>query len=91
MRFDHGPAMEETRVQPLDHEDSLEKRMATYCNILAWRIPWTEEPGGLQSSSVQSLSHVQLFSTPWTAALQASLSITKSWSLFNLMSIELVI
>ena len=60
MRFDHGPAMEETRVQPLDHEDSLEKRMATYCNILAWRIPWTEEPGGLQSSSVQSLSHVRL-------------------------------
>ena len=90
MRFDHGPAMEETRVLPLDHEDSLEKRMATHCNILAWRIPWTEEPGGLESSSVQSLSHVRLFATPWTVALQASLSITNSWSLFKLVSIELV-
>ena len=41
-------------------------------------------------SSVQSLSHVQLFVTPWTAALEASLSITNSWSLLKLMSIELV-
>ena len=90
MRFDHGPAMEEIRVLPLDHEDSLEKRMATHCNILAWRISWTEEPGGLESSSVQSLSHVRLFATPWTVALQASLSITNSWSLFKLVSIELV-
>ena len=44
----------------------------------------------VQFSSVQSLSHVQLFATPWTAALQASLSITSSWSLPKLMSIELV-
>ena len=44
-----------------------------------------------QFSSVQSLSHVQLFVTPWTAACQASLSITNSWSLLKLMSIELVI
>ena len=43
-----------------------------------------------QFSSVQSLSHVQLFTTPWTAACQASLSITNSWSLLKLMSIELV-
>ena len=42
------------------------------------------------ASSVQSLSHVRLFVTPWTAALQASLSITKCWSLLKLMSIELV-
>ena len=47
-------------------------------------------PSAVQFSSVQSLSHVQLFATPWTAALQASLSITNSWSLFKLMSIELV-
>ena len=65
--------------------------MASHSNTLAWKIPWTEEPGGLQSSSVQSLSRVRLFVTPWTAAHQASLSITKSWSLFKLMSIELLI
>ena len=43
------PAMQETWVQPLGWEDSLEKGMATHSNILAWRIPWTEEPGGLQT------------------------------------------
>ena len=50
-----------------------------------------EESGGLQSSSVQSLSHVQLFVTPWTAAHQTSLSITNSWSLLKLLSIESVL
>ena len=43
------PAMQETRVQSLDWEDPLEKRMATHSGILAWRIPWIEEPGRLQS------------------------------------------
>ena len=43
------PAMQETRVPPLGREDLLEKEMATHSNILAWRIPWAEEPGGLQS------------------------------------------
>ena len=43
------PAMQETRVQSLGQKDSLEKGMATHSSILAWRIPWTEEPGGLQS------------------------------------------
>ena len=43
------PAMWETWVQSLGWEDSLEKGMATHSSILAWRIPWTEEPGGLQS------------------------------------------
>ena len=42
------PAMWETRVQPLGLEDPLEKEMATHSSILAWRIPWTEEPGKLQ-------------------------------------------
>ena len=41
--------MQETWVQFLDQEDPLEKEMATYSSILAWEIPWTEEPGGLQS------------------------------------------
>ena len=43
------PAMQETWVQSLDWEDPREKGMATHSNILAWRIPWTQEPGGLQS------------------------------------------
>ena len=100
--------------------------MATHSSILAWRNPWTNEPGGRQSigsqrvrhnwsnlattyaqgcswatmvglsssgykfSSVQLLSHVWLFATPWTAARQASLSITNSRSLLRLMSIESV-
>ena len=40
-------AMQESRVQPLDQEDHLEESMAIHSSILAWRIPWTEEPGGL--------------------------------------------
>ena len=43
------PAMQETWVRSLGWEDALEKEMATHSRILAWRIPWTEEPGGLQS------------------------------------------
>ena len=43
------PAMQETWVQSLGQEDPLEKEMATQSGIFAWRIPWTEEPGGLQS------------------------------------------
>ena len=46
------PAMQETRVQSLGQEDPWEKGMATHTSILAWRIPWTEEPGGLQSMGV---------------------------------------
>ena len=49
------PAMEETRVQSLGWEDPLKEGMATHSNILAWRIPWTEEPGGLQSMGSQIL------------------------------------
>ena len=48
------PAMQETRVQSLSWEDTLEKEMATHSSILARRIPWTEEPGRLQSMSSQS-------------------------------------
>ena len=47
------PAMWETQVQSLDWEDPLEKGMASCCSILAWRIPWTEEPGGLQSMGLR--------------------------------------
>ena len=47
------PAIQETQVRLLGWEDPLEKGMATHSNILAWRIPWTEEPGGLQSTGLQ--------------------------------------
>ena len=51
------PAMQETWVQSLGQEDPLEKGMATYSNILAWRIPWTKESGGLQSIKSQKVRH----------------------------------
>ena len=51
------PAMQETWVQSLGQEDPLEKGMATYSNILAWRIPWTKESGGLQSIRSQKVRH----------------------------------
>ena len=44
--------MQETLVQPLGRKDPLEEEMVTQSNILAWKIPWTEEPGGLQSMGV---------------------------------------
>ena len=56
------PAMLETQVQSLGGEDSLEKGMATRSNILAWRIPWTEEPGGLHGVT-KSWTHLSDFHT----------------------------
>ena len=51
------PAVQEMWVQSLGWEDPLEKGMVTHSSILAWRIPWTEEPGGLQSKGSQSVRH----------------------------------
>ena len=51
------PAMQETWVQSLGQEDPLEKEMATHSSILAWTIPWKEEPGGLQSIWSQRVGH----------------------------------
>ena len=51
------PAMWETGVRSLGWEDPLEKEMATHSNILAWEIPWTEEPGRLQSMGSQRVGH----------------------------------
>ena len=51
------PAMQETWVRPLGWEDPLEEGMATHSSILAWRIPRTEEPGGLQSMGSQRVVH----------------------------------
>ena len=51
------PAMQETQVRSLGEEDPLEKEMATHSTILAWRISWMEEPGGLQSMGSQRVGH----------------------------------
>ena len=59
--------MQETWVRSLSREDSLEKEMATHSSILAWRIPWREEPGGLQSKRSQRVGH------DWATPLSPSL------------------
>ena len=51
------PAMKETWIQFLGQEDPLEKGMATHSNVLAWRTPWTEKPGGLWSMGSQRVRH----------------------------------
>ena len=51
------PAMQEIQVQSLGQEDPLEEEMTTHSSILAWRIPWTEEPGGLQSMGLQRVGY----------------------------------
>ena len=56
-RLKRLPAMQETWVRSLGQEDSLEKEMAPYSSILAWRIPWMEEPSGLQSIGSQRVGH----------------------------------
>jgi len=53
----NSPAMQETQVQLQGQEDPLEKGMTTHSSILAWKIPWTEEPGGLQSTGSQRVGH----------------------------------
>ena len=61
------PEMQETQVRSLGWEDPLEEGMATHSSILAWRIPWTEEPGGLQSMGSQRLgeyTHIPCYTSP---------------------------
>ena len=53
----HLPVIQETWVQSLGWEDPLEKEMATHSSTLAWKIPWTEEPGRLQSTGLQRVGH----------------------------------
>ena len=53
----HLPIMRETQIQSLGREDPLEKEMATHSSTLAWKIPWTEEPGRLQSMGSQRVAH----------------------------------
>ena len=56
-RLKRLPAMQKTWVRSLGREDPLEKEMATHSSIPAWRIPWTEEPRGLQSTGSQRVGH----------------------------------
>ena len=56
-RLKRLPGMRETRVRSLGREDPLEKEMATHSGTLAWRIPWREEPGRLQSMGSQRVGH----------------------------------
>ena len=56
-RLKHLPGMRETQVRSLGREDPLEKEMATHSSTLAWKIPWTEEPGRLQSMGSQRVGH----------------------------------
>ena len=61
------PPMRETRVQSLGWEDPLEKEMVTHSSILAWRIPWTEESGGLQFTGSQRVGHDSVTSLHFTS------------------------
>ena len=67
------PAMRETWVQSLGWEDPLEEGMATHSSILAWRIPWTQEPGGLQSMASQKVGH------SWMTKHSTQLEQRRSW------------
>ena len=71
----HLPAMQETWIQSLDREDPLEKDMATYSSTLAWRIPWLEEPGRLQSMGLQRVGH------DWATSLRNKMGSNSSFFL----------
>ena len=74
------PAMQETQVWYLGWEDPLEKGMATPSSILAWRIPRTEEPGGLQSTGLQRVAHIWATNTPGSLAC-----LGPSWALYLIL------
>ena len=56
-QWENPPAKQEMQVLSLSWEDPSEKEMATHSSVLAWEIPWTEEPGGLQSTGLQRVGH----------------------------------
>ena len=68
------PAMQETGVHSLDQEDALEEGTATHSSVLAWRVPWTEEPGGLQSTG----SHSQTRLSDYAAAAASLVGLSKA-------------
>ena len=74
--------MWETWAQSLGQEDPLEKEMATHPSILAWRVPWTEEPGGLQSMDPQRIGH------DWATSLHLATKITSHVDILGEGSLE---
>ena len=72
-RLKRLPEMRETWVRSLGQEDPLEKEMATHSSILAWRIPWMEEPGGLQFTGSQRVGH------DWATSLTYLLKCFNLW------------
>ena len=74
----HLPAMWETWVQSLGWEDPIEKEMAIHSSLLAWRIPWMEEPGGLQSTGSQRVGH------DWVTSLHFFTSCTLRFMILDL-------
>ena len=79
--FSHSEFLKETQVRSLDQEDPLEKGMATHSSVLAWRIPWTEEPCGLQSTGSQRVRHNWAANT-FTTYSSSSLCLAVSWLTF---------
>ena len=76
------PAVQETEVQSLGQEDPMEKEMATHSSILAWRIPWTEEPGRLQSTGLQSWTQL----SDWAQGRLSNINFLQFWRLGILRS-----
>ena len=71
------PAMQETWISTLGPEDPLEKKMATHSSILAWGVPWTEEPGGLQSVGSPRIGYTEQLTLTWFLYQQHTLFITR--------------
>ena len=81
-RLKRLPAMRETWVRSLGWEDPLEKEMATHSSILAWRIPWTEEPGGLQFTGSKRVGYDWATSLFWSEKVFISLWLSWCWVVF---------
>ena len=85
------PAVQGTRVWSLDWDNPLEKRMATHSNILAWRIPWTEEASGLQSMSSQRVGHDWVLNTYFMLNIRVYQGSIKVSNLKNIVKLFFVL
>ena len=83
--------MHETRVWSLGREDPLKKEMATHSSVFAWEIPWTEEPGGLQSVGLQRVGHDLVIKQQQPLKLLKLLRIPKSFCLGGLFLLKFAI
>ena len=80
--------MQETQVLSLGREDTLEKRMTTHSSILAWKIPWTEEPGKLQSLRLQRVRHNWVTNTKTILHLQHLPTLLSNWKQIQLLVLK---